>query len=109
MCNNKKEIFYFSAYGIPPSAAASSSALARNPIPSRPRTPSAIFTGEHKVYALHILLTTNYKLPPDLDRCNLEKHLCPEDFEFAFGMSRKEFYSLPTWKRNEMKKRAHLF
>jgi len=77
-------------------------------IPSRPTTPS-VFAGEHKVYPLHTLLTTNYRLPPDIDRCNLEKHLCEEDFEFVFGMSPDAFYSLAPWRRNEIKKRVHLF
>ncbi len=89
-------------------AHSAASALARNPIPSRPRTPNA-FSGEHKVYALHVLLTTNYKLPPDVDRCNLERHLSPDDFEFAFGLSRDDFYAMPQWRRNELKKRVHLF
>ncbi len=77
-------------------------------LPSRPRTPAA-FAGEHKTHPLHTLLTTNYRLPTDIDRCNLEKHLSDIDFEFAFGMPRPEFYAMPTWRRNELKKRAHLF
>ena len=85
-----------------------SALLSRSHIPSRPRTPPA-FRGEHKTYALHVLLTTNYKLPQDINRCNLEKHLDADDFEFVFGMGRKEFYALPAWRRNEMKKRCHLF
>ena len=67
------------------------------------------FTGEHKVYPLHVLFTNNYKLPPDLDRCALEKHLSDADFEMAFNMTRGDFYRLPTWKRNDLKKRVRLF
>ena len=39
---------------------------------------------EHKIYPVHLLFTSNYKLPPDVDRCNLEKHLNDEDFEMVF-------------------------
>ncbi len=58
---------------------------------------------------MHVLFTTNYKLPPDLDRCNLEKHLSDTDFDMAFGLSKDDFYRQPMWKRNEMKKRVRLF
>ena len=67
------------------------------------------FAGEHKVYPLHVIFTTNYKLPPDLDRCNLEKHLSDADFEMAFNVSRDDFYRMPIWKRNDLKKRVRLF
>lgn len=80
----------------------------RTPLPGRPETPVA-FTGEHKVYPLHVLFTTNYKLPPDLDRCNLEKHLSDADFGMAFNMPREVFYTLPLWKRNDLKRRVKLF
>ncbi len=56
-----------------------------------------------------MLFTTNYKLPTDLDRCNLEKHLSDADFELAFGCNQEEFYRMPLWKRNNMKKRVKLF
>ena len=67
------------------------------------------FAGEHKVYPLHVLFTTNYKLPPDLDRCNLEKHLSDADFEMAFNVARDDLYRMPIWKRNDLKKRVRLF
>lgn len=70
---------------------------------------SKVFTGEHKVYPLHVLFTTNYKLPPDLDRCNLEKHLSDADFEMAFNMPRDDFYRMPAWKKNEAKRRVRMF
>ena len=56
-----------------------------------------------------MLFTNNYKLPPDLDRCSLEKHLSDADFEMAFNMARDDFYRLPIWKRNDLKKRVRLF
>lgn len=64
---------------------------------------------EHKIYPVHLLITTNYKLPPDVDRCNLEKHLNDEDFEMVFAMTRDEFYSMPLWRRNDFKRRVRLF
>ena len=42
-------------------------------------------------------------------RCNLEKHLNYGDFKTAFNMSKDTFYSLPPWKRNDLKRRAKLF
>ncbi|CAG0880026.1 unnamed protein product [Darwinula stevensoni] len=62
-----------------------------------------------KIYPLHLLLTTNYRLPGDVDRCNLERHLSDVDFEAIFHMSRTDFYRLPQWRRNDMKKRAKLY
>ncbi|BES96724.1 actin Hypothetical protein [Nesidiocoris tenuis] len=62
-----------------------------------------------KVYPYHLLITSNYRLPPDVDRCNLERHLSQTEFETLFQCSRNEFYMLPSWKKNELKKRARLF
>ena len=62
-----------------------------------------------KIYPIHLLLTTNYRLPKDVDRCNLENHLSDNDFELVFEQSRPEFYRLPQWRRNELKKRVKLF
>ena len=64
---------------------------------------------DHKIYPLHLLFTSNYKMPPDVDRCNLEKHLADADFEMAFNMNKDEFYSLPLWRRNDLKRRIRLF
>ncbi|GAB6023187.1 hypothetical protein CHUAL_014211 [Chamberlinius hualienensis] len=62
-----------------------------------------------KIYPIHLLQTENYRLPSDVDRCHLERHLSNEDFEAVFRMGRSEFYRLPEWRRNDMKKRAKLF
>ncbi|XP_046667258.1 actin-binding LIM protein 3 isoform X4 [Homalodisca vitripennis] len=62
-----------------------------------------------KIYPYHLLLITNYRLPADVDRCNLERHLSEAEFETLFQCSRIEFYRLPQWKRNELKRRARLF
>ncbi|CAG0890750.1 unnamed protein product [Cyprideis torosa] len=67
-------------------------------------------TGEPpKIYPAHLLFTTNYRLPVDVNRCHLERHLTDSDFEIIFNMSRLEFYRLPLWRRNDLKKRARLF
>lgn len=36
-------------------------------------------------------------------------HLDDEDFGSIFDMQRSEFYRLPLWKQNDMKKKADLF
>ncbi|CAG0915423.1 unnamed protein product [Notodromas monacha] len=62
-----------------------------------------------KIYAMHLLMTTNYRLPGDVDRANLERHLSEAEFERIFHMSRADFYRLPQWRRNDLKKRNQLF
>jgi actin-binding LIM protein len=61
------------------------------------------------IYPLHLLFTTNYRLPGDVDRCNLEKHLSDADFDMVFRMSREDFFRQPYWKRCDMKRKYHLF
>ncbi|XP_052745075.1 actin-binding LIM protein 3 isoform X2 [Bicyclus anynana] len=62
-----------------------------------------------KLYPYHLLLITNYRLPPDVDRLNLERHLSDAEFEAILQFGRQEFYRLPQWRRNELKRRARLF
>ncbi|XP_017480881.1 PREDICTED: actin-binding LIM protein 3, partial [Rhagoletis zephyria] len=62
-----------------------------------------------KIYPYHLLVITNYRLPTDVDRCNLERHLSDVEFEHVLQSSRSEFYRLPQWRRNELKRRAKLF
>ncbi|TNN61316.1 Actin-binding LIM protein 1 [Liparis tanakae] len=65
-----------------------------------------------KVYPYEMLMITNRgraKLPRDVDRTRLERHLAPEMFFDIFGMEIQEFDRLPLWKRNNMKKKAKLF
>ncbi|XP_026132204.1 actin-binding LIM protein 1 isoform X23 [Carassius auratus] len=67
---------------------------------------------EYKVYPYEMLTVTNRgrtKLPKDVDRTRLERHLTPETFFNIFGMEIHEFDRLPLWKRNDMKKKAKLF
>uniref|UniRef100_A0A672MJN9 Actin-binding LIM protein 1-like n=1 Tax=Sinocyclocheilus grahami TaxID=75366 RepID=A0A672MJN9_SINGR len=65
-----------------------------------------------KVYPYEMLTVTNRgrtKLPKDVDRTRLERHLAPETFFDIFGMEIHEFDRLPLWKCNDMKKKAKLF
>ncbi|XP_068162125.1 actin-binding LIM protein 1-like isoform X8 [Antennarius striatus] len=65
-----------------------------------------------KVYPYEILTVANrgrVKLPRDIDRTRLERHLSPESFSEIFGMEIQEFDKLPLWKRNDLKKKANLF
>ncbi|XP_008576904.1 PREDICTED: actin-binding LIM protein 2-like isoform X5 [Galeopterus variegatus] len=69
-------------------------------------------TREYKVYPYDALIVTNrirVKLPKDVDRTRLERHLSPEEFQEVFGMSIEEFDRLALWKRNDLKKKALLF
>uniref|UniRef100_A0A1Y1JS13 HP domain-containing protein n=1 Tax=Photinus pyralis TaxID=7054 RepID=A0A1Y1JS13_PHOPY len=62
-----------------------------------------------KIYPYHLLMITNYRLPADVDRCNLERHLSDKEFEDIFQCTRNDFYRIPQWRRNEIKRRARLF
>uniref|UniRef100_A0A8C6TI35 Actin binding LIM protein family, member 3 n=1 Tax=Neogobius melanostomus TaxID=47308 RepID=A0A8C6TI35_9GOBI len=64
------------------------------------------------VYPYEMLIVTTRgrsRLPPDVDRARLERHLSPEEFSQVFGMTVEEFDRLALWKRNELKKQARLF
>ncbi|XP_037913450.1 actin-binding LIM protein 1 isoform X3 [Hermetia illucens] len=62
-----------------------------------------------KIYPYHLLLISNYRLPIDVDRCNLERHLSDVEFEAILQCTRAEFYRMPQWRRNEIKRRVRLF
>uniref|UniRef100_A0A671QQ52 Actin-binding LIM protein 3-like n=1 Tax=Sinocyclocheilus anshuiensis TaxID=1608454 RepID=A0A671QQ52_9TELE len=64
------------------------------------------------IYPYEALIVTTRgrnKLPKDVDRARLERHLSPEEFYQVFGMTMVEFDRLALWKKNEMKKQARLF
>uniref|UniRef100_G1RMG6 Actin binding LIM protein family member 2 n=1 Tax=Nomascus leucogenys TaxID=61853 RepID=G1RMG6_NOMLE len=64
------------------------------------------------IYPYDSLIVTNrirVKLPKDVDRTRLERHLSPEEFQEVFGMSIEDFDRLALWKRNDLKKKALLF
>uniref|UniRef100_A0A3B4EZY2 Actin-binding LIM protein 2 n=1 Tax=Pundamilia nyererei TaxID=303518 RepID=A0A3B4EZY2_9CICH len=65
-----------------------------------------------QVYPYEMLAVTHrvkVKLPRDVDRTRLERHLSPEDFHQVFGMTLEQFDRLALWKKNDMKKKARLF
>ncbi|KAM9560831.1 actin-binding LIM protein 1-like isoform 1-T8 [Salvelinus alpinus] len=67
---------------------------------------------ETKVVPYEMLMITSRgraKLPREVDRTRLERHLAPETFFDIFGMEIQEFDRLPLWKRNSLKKKANLF
>ncbi|XP_063519562.1 actin-binding LIM protein 2 isoform X13 [Pongo pygmaeus] len=67
---------------------------------------------DQRIYPYDSLIVTNrirVKLPKDVDRTRLERHLSPEEFQEVFGMSIEEFDRLALWKRNDLKKKALLF
>ncbi|XP_042074421.1 actin-binding LIM protein 3 isoform X7 [Haplochromis burtoni] len=67
---------------------------------------------EHKIYPYESLIVTTRgrnRLPKDVDRARLERHLSPEEFVQVFGMTVEEFDRLALWKRNDLKKQARLF
>ncbi|XP_041738291.1 actin-binding LIM protein 2 isoform X9 [Coregonus clupeaformis] len=67
---------------------------------------------EYKVYPYEVLSVTHrvrVKLPRDVDRTRLERHLSPEDFHHVFGMTLDQFDRMALWKKNDMKKKARLF
>ncbi|KAK2500515.1 hypothetical protein MC885_017300 [Smutsia gigantea] len=68
--------------------------------------------GAQEIYPYDALIVTNrirVKLPKDVDRTRLERHLSPAEFQEVFGMSMDEFDRLALWKRNDLKKKALLF
>uniref|UniRef100_A0A8C4E4R4 Actin binding LIM protein family, member 3 n=1 Tax=Dicentrarchus labrax TaxID=13489 RepID=A0A8C4E4R4_DICLA len=59
--------------------------------------------------ALIVTTRGRNRLPKDVDRARLERHLSPEEFSQVFGMTVEDFDRLALWKRNELKKQARLF
>uniref|UniRef100_A0A3B5QS22 Actin-binding LIM protein 2 n=1 Tax=Xiphophorus maculatus TaxID=8083 RepID=A0A3B5QS22_XIPMA len=65
-----------------------------------------------KIYPYEILAVTHkvkVKLPRDVDRTRLERHLSPDEFQQVFGMTLEQFDRMALWKKNDMKKKARLF
>uniref|UniRef100_A0A3P9NNF3 HP domain-containing protein n=1 Tax=Poecilia reticulata TaxID=8081 RepID=A0A3P9NNF3_POERE len=68
--------------------------------------------GLNRIYpyeALMVSVRGQQRLPSDVDRARLERHLSPEEFYRVFGMSMSAFDRLAQWKKNELKKRVRLF
>lgn len=67
---------------------------------------------QYKVFPYTALVVTHRgrsKLPPEVDRTQLERHLSEEEFYSVFRMTLEDFDKLSLWKRNELKKRVCLF
>ena len=91
-------------------AAGKSTPKLNRSLPDMPDAHSGSFTSAAtNVYPIHLLQTTNYRLPGDVDSHNLERHLTDADFEAVFRMSREDFYQIPYWKRCDIKRRHLLF
>nr|CAD7458679.1 unnamed protein product [Timema tahoe] len=76
---------------------------------SLPNMSHPMSTEPAKIYPYHLLLITNYRLPADVDRLNLERHLSDAEFEAVLQCSRVDFYRMPQWRRNDLKRRVRLF
>ncbi|XP_063239585.1 actin-binding LIM protein 3 isoform X2 [Bacillus rossius redtenbacheri] len=76
---------------------------------SLPNMSHPMSTEPAKVYPYHLLQICNYRLPADVDRLNLERHLSDTEFELVFQCSRVDFYRMPQWRRNDIKRRVRLF
>ncbi|XP_039285134.1 supervillin isoform X3 [Nilaparvata lugens] len=48
-------------------------------------------------------------LPEGVDPTRLENYLSPNDFQELLGMSKEEFFEMPTWKQTNLKKTSGLF
>ncbi|TMS22631.1 Actin-binding LIM protein 1 [Larimichthys crocea] len=83
----------------------------KDPNTSTPQTsslPGYGRNGLNPVYTYELLTVANrgrVKLPKDVDRTRLERHLSPDSFFEIFGMGIEEFNRLPLWKRNDMKRK----
>nr|XP_023694229.1 dematin [Paramormyrops kingsleyae] len=65
-----------------------------------------------QIYPYGMLMVTHRgqsKLPSDVDRTKLERHLAPEEFLDVFKMSIEDFDQLSLWKQNDLKKKVLLF
>jgi len=71
--------------------------------PNKPIDPEKVYS-----YA-DLKRSNNTKLPGDVDRERLERHLSPAEFKELFGTSIEHFYELPEWQRVNLKKLAKLF
>uniref|UniRef100_A0A8C6WM52 HP domain-containing protein n=1 Tax=Neogobius melanostomus TaxID=47308 RepID=A0A8C6WM52_9GOBI len=67
---------------------------------------------QYKVFPYTALVVTQRgrsRLPPEVDRTQLERHLSEDEFFSVFRMTLRDFDQLSLWKRNELKKRVCLF
>ncbi len=72
--------------------------------------PAAQYLAEEldkSIYSIQTLLSPD--APNHIDRTKLETYLSEEDFGGVFQMAREDYFSLPPWKRNHLKRSAGLF
>uniref|UniRef100_A0A6I8SVD3 Actin binding LIM protein family member 3 n=1 Tax=Xenopus tropicalis TaxID=8364 RepID=A0A6I8SVD3_XENTR len=94
------------------SKSASLPAYRRNGLHRPPSTELFHYDSANAIYPYELLVVTTRgrnRLPKDVDRTRLERHLSAEEFYQVFGMTISEFDRLALWKRNELKKQARLF
>ncbi|KAL7064364.1 hypothetical protein AAHC03_05644 [Spirometra sp. Aus1] len=76
-------------------------------------TPSAVFKQVPpppvREVAYKDLTSGGGQWPKGLDKTKLETYLSDAEFNSVFNLSRVAFYRLPEWKRNDLKRRVHLF
>uniref|UniRef100_A0A674BJK9 Actin-binding LIM protein 2 n=1 Tax=Salmo trutta TaxID=8032 RepID=A0A674BJK9_SALTR len=83
-----------------------------SPVPYAPDRTDRVCVCVFQVYPYEVLAVTHrvrVKLPRDVDRTRLERHLSPEDFQHVFRMTLDQFDRMALWKKNDMKKKARLF
>ncbi|XP_059148713.1 actin-binding LIM protein 1-like isoform X2 [Physella acuta] len=64
---------------------------------------------EPTIYPYEKLKITNFDLPKDVDTNHLEIHLSNQEFENLFEVPREKFYKMAEWKRNDIKRKLHLY
>ncbi|BFY99045.1 hypothetical protein BsWGS_02084 [Bradybaena similaris] len=64
---------------------------------------------EPTTYPYEKLKITNFDLPKDVDTNQLEIHLSNQEFDELFNMPRESFYKMAEWKRNDIKRKLHLY
>jgi hypothetical protein len=62
-----------------------------------------------KIFSYDQLRLSSRDRPQGIDDSRLEENLSKDEFERLFQMAHSDFYHLPEWKRNDMKKRIELF
>uniref|UniRef100_A0A4W3I731 Actin-binding LIM protein 2 n=1 Tax=Callorhinchus milii TaxID=7868 RepID=A0A4W3I731_CALMI len=98
------------SFDLDPKSSSRSPAADREPL--QRSSSDSLFFYLLQVYPYEMLAVTlkaRVKLPKDVDRTRLERHLSPEEFFRVFGMTIEEFNRLALWKRNDLKKKARLF
>ncbi|XP_075238835.1 uncharacterized protein LOC142334581 isoform X2 [Convolutriloba macropyga] len=73
------------------------------------RTTTPITPNSDKFIPYSQLRVRNVKLPSGIDRKNLEMYLSDSEFYSVFKCSKHEFYKLPKWRRDGLKKQFELF